>query len=116
MSNRYTACGKVVDMTNYHTIVVIGCSSNNKIVIWDTAMKKLKESDFPCPGSGTNGEAKFKSLDDQHLVFTNQDTDMRVWEFNIVKGFKSVGTWAAAHGTGGLAVTNRGYAECIVNR
>ena len=114
MPTEYTACGAVMDLTCFRTKVVIGCDSNNKVLIWDTATNEIMTSNFECPVSqgGSISSAKFQALDDQHLIFTNEETDMGAYRFDLVKGFKKIGDWASAHGTGGLAIANQGYIEC----
>ena len=118
------ACAELKDMTNYHTVVVIGCaidpdtSNSPRIVLhWDTAENKIKNSGHVCPGSDmTTTRAEFKQLDEYHLVYSNEDGDddnAGVYEYNLVTGFTLLGDLSGQHATGGLAVTNRGYPDCV---
>ena len=112
----FTACDKVIDMTDHHTIVVIGCAATtNDLLFWDTATNVLEtKSGFTCPvdQGSTIESGKFKQLDDQHLVFTAEKTNAGAWAFDLHNGFTKLFDFSEAHGRGGVAISNRGYVKC----
>ncbi len=123
-----TACGSILDLATYETIVVIGCtveqnaaqtSSIGTVLHWNTATNKIVDSGHQCPHTdpipSDSSTAKFKQYSDQFLIFY---TDMNgqgasVWLYDLVNGFTEFAFTDESHGTGGLAVTDRGYGECL---
>jgi hypothetical protein len=104
------ACGRIVDQSNSHNLIVIACGSDNPTVqLWDAQSNELYLTDYVCP-SGLTGN--FEELDDSWLVWTN--TGDNVHYFNLQDGFVEVTNTPVTSGGGDAWVVPRGYVECTV--
>ena len=74
----FPACGVLMDRTDYHKDVVIGCgrdSTGTFLQVWNLATNLVHATTYACPDSDsdatTSDDGNFKELDESYLVFTN---------------------------------------------
>jgi len=115
------ACGVLMDRTDYHKVVVIGCGESftvpSYLQVWNLATNMIYNTMFECPDADGNTQTDaghFKELDDSYLVFTNAAG--HAYTFNLETGFSestNLTNSGGMHTGGDSFVADRGTTKCV---
>jgi len=112
-------CGVIREKLHLSKKVIIACATeDDSVQVWDLETNKINYSNAECPGNAGKGNAQFKQLDEQTLVFTNTDDDTNldypVYRFDLVNFFTIHSVDVSAHVAGNSFVVPGGTMECAM--